>query len=154
MQRPSSCVPGSERRTRGEPAIGFIGGFGEGVVYTAPAFPPEAPSTLPTLQLLYPMILGLERIESTQLLRRSGVFQYSTGPAKLSGRYQPALVPAARRSESASLICALCRTVSFVDSWVVHDRRRESSSTWNGADEPTPGLHPRSTLRVAEIKKD
>lgn len=31
------------------------------------------------LALLYPMILGLERIESTQLLRRNGVFQYLAG---------------------------------------------------------------------------
>ena len=31
------------------------------------------------LALLYPMILGLERIESTQLLRQNGVFQYLTG---------------------------------------------------------------------------
>ena len=29
--------------------------------------------------LLYPMILGLERIETTQLLRQTGVFQYLTG---------------------------------------------------------------------------
>src|SRR5713101_901683 len=29
--------------------------------------------------LLYPMILGLERIETTQLLRQNGVFQYLTG---------------------------------------------------------------------------
>lgn len=31
------------------------------------------------LALLYPMILGLERIESAQLLRQNGVFQYLTG---------------------------------------------------------------------------
>jgi hypothetical protein len=31
------------------------------------------------LALLYPMILGLERIESTQLLRQNGVFQFLTG---------------------------------------------------------------------------
>jgi hypothetical protein len=31
------------------------------------------------LALLYPMILGLERIETTQLLRQNGVFQYRTG---------------------------------------------------------------------------
>lgn len=31
------------------------------------------------LALLYPMILGLERLESTQLLRQNGVFQYLTG---------------------------------------------------------------------------
>jgi len=31
------------------------------------------------LALLYPMILGLERIETTQLLRQHGVFQYLTG---------------------------------------------------------------------------
>jgi hypothetical protein len=31
------------------------------------------------LALLYPMILGLERIESTHLLRQNGVFQYLTG---------------------------------------------------------------------------
>jgi hypothetical protein len=31
------------------------------------------------LAVLYPMILGLERIETTQLLRQNGVFQYLTG---------------------------------------------------------------------------
>src|SRR5262249_26296699 len=31
------------------------------------------------LALLYPMILGLERIETAQLLRQNGVFQYLTG---------------------------------------------------------------------------
>jgi len=31
------------------------------------------------LALLYPIILGLERIETTQLLRQNGVFQYLTG---------------------------------------------------------------------------
>lgn len=31
------------------------------------------------LALLYPMILGLERIETTQLLRQNGVFQHLTG---------------------------------------------------------------------------
>ena len=31
------------------------------------------------LALLYPMILGLERLETTQLLRQNGVFQYLTG---------------------------------------------------------------------------
>jgi len=31
------------------------------------------------LALLYPMVLGLERIETTQLLRQNGVFQYLTG---------------------------------------------------------------------------
>jgi hypothetical protein len=29
--------------------------------------------------VLYPMILGLERIETTQLLRQNGVFQHLTG---------------------------------------------------------------------------
>jgi Transposase DDE domain group 1 len=31
------------------------------------------------LALLYPMVLGLERIETTQLLRQNGVFQFLTG---------------------------------------------------------------------------
>jgi len=31
------------------------------------------------LSLLYPMILGLDRLETTQLLRQNGVFQYLTG---------------------------------------------------------------------------
>ncbi len=31
------------------------------------------------LATIYPMILGLERLETTQLLRRNGVFQYLTG---------------------------------------------------------------------------
>src|SRR5437667_7298363 len=31
------------------------------------------------LAILYPMFLGLERIETTQLLRQNGVFQYLTG---------------------------------------------------------------------------
>src|SRR5262245_7592485 len=31
------------------------------------------------LALLYPMVLGLERIETTELLRQNGVFQFLTG---------------------------------------------------------------------------
>lgn len=31
------------------------------------------------LALLYPMVLGLERIETTHLLRQNGVFQFLTG---------------------------------------------------------------------------
>jgi len=31
------------------------------------------------LAILYPMILGLERLETTQLLRQNGIFQYLTG---------------------------------------------------------------------------
>jgi len=31
------------------------------------------------LALLYPMLLGLERLETIQLLRQNGVFQYPTG---------------------------------------------------------------------------
>src|SRR5436309_13518612 len=31
------------------------------------------------LATIYPMILGLERLETTQLLRQNGVFQYLTG---------------------------------------------------------------------------
>jgi len=31
------------------------------------------------LALLYPMVLGLERIETTQLLQQNGVFQFLTG---------------------------------------------------------------------------
>ena len=31
------------------------------------------------LAILYPMVLGLERLETTQLLRQNGVFQYLTG---------------------------------------------------------------------------
>src|SRR5260370_25463194 len=31
------------------------------------------------LALLYPMLLGLDRIDTTQLLRQNGVFQYLTG---------------------------------------------------------------------------
>ncbi|MDI3466174.1 MAG: hypothetical protein OJF50_004995 [Nitrospira sp.] len=31
------------------------------------------------LAVLYPMILGLERLETTHLLRQNGVFQYLTG---------------------------------------------------------------------------
>ena len=36
-------------------------------------------STEAILALVYPIILGLGRIETTQLLRRNGVFQYLTG---------------------------------------------------------------------------
>ena len=31
------------------------------------------------MALLYPMVLGLERLETTRLLRQNGVFQYLTG---------------------------------------------------------------------------
>lgn len=58
------------------------------------------------LALLYPMILGLERIETTQLLRQNGVFQYLTGlhsypnPSTLQRfllRVAPTVLPPLRR---------------------------------------------------------
>lgn len=58
------------------------------------------------LALIYPMILGLERLETTQLLMRNGVFQYLTGlPAYPTAttlrrfllRMAPAALPRLRR---------------------------------------------------------
>jgi len=79
------------------------------------------------LALLYPMVLGLERIETTQLLRQNGVFQYLTGlpsypmlPA--CGGFCCAPPPKCFQS------CALCTTAFCVDSRFDRGRRRESSS--------------------------
>jgi hypothetical protein len=47
------------------------------------------------LALLYPILLGLDRIETTQLLRQNGVFQYLHWITKLSRRYDVAAVLAA-----------------------------------------------------------
>jgi hypothetical protein len=47
------------------------------------------------LALLYPMLLGLDRIETTQLLRQNGVFQYPHWIAKLSRGHDAAAVLAA-----------------------------------------------------------
>ena len=59
--------------------------------------------------LLYPMILGLERIETTQLLRQTGVFQYLTGrpsyPEPTTFRRALRVWPTA-----ASRGCGLCTT--------------------------------------------
>src|SRR5437899_4570002 len=67
------------------------------------------------LALLYPMILGLERIETTQLLRQNGVFQYLTGlpsypEATTLRRFLAGCADGAAES------CALC-TTAFCAGW-------------------------------------
>src|SRR3989454_7019448 len=67
------------------------------------------------LALLYPMILGLERIETAQLLRQNGVFQYLTGlpsypDATTLRRFLAGCADGAAES------CALC-TAAFCAGW-------------------------------------
>jgi hypothetical protein len=79
------------------------------------------------LALLYPIVLGLERIETTQLLRQNGVFQYLTGCGAIRMR------PACCGSCCVSLRkhfqgCALCTIAFLTASRLGHGRRRKSSS--------------------------
>src|SRR5271166_5378386 len=81
------------------------------------------------LALLYPMVLGLERIETSQLLRQNGVFQYLTGLPSYPDatslrrfllRAAPKALPKLRALHDR-----------FLHQFTIRlGRRRESSSTW------------------------
>lgn len=70
-------------------------------------------TTEATLALVYPIILGLGRIETTQLLRRNGVFQYLTG------------LPAYPDPQTLRRSLARFAEVGLSDFLALHDRLRQ-----------------------------
>jgi hypothetical protein len=109
------------------------------------------------LALLYPLILGLERIETTQLLRQNGVFQYLTGlpsypDATTLRRFLLRAAPTAlaqirrvhdrflqrmsvRPHPPARLLLDLDSTVLVV--YGARSRRRSATTPSNGVGRPT-----------------
>ncbi len=111
------------------------------------------------LALLYPVILGLERIESTQLLQQTGVFPHLTGlptypnPSPLRRfllRMAPAALPPLRRLHDRFLARMtatpqLPRRVIFdLDSTVlvVYGRQEQARVGYNPTKRGRPSYHP------------
>ena len=111
------------------------------------------------LALLYPMLLGLDRIETTQLLRQNGVFQYLTGlpsypDATTLRRFLLRVAPTALPK-----LCALhdrflhrmmllpkppTRVIFDVDSTVlvVYGRQEQARIGYNPTKRGRPSYHP------------
>jgi Transposase DDE domain group 1 len=111
------------------------------------------------LALLYPMILGLERIETTQLLRRNGVFQHLTGLPSYSDattlrRFLVRMGPSALRTMRAVhdrllnrmmlLPAPPSRVILDVDSTVlvVYGRQEQARIGYNPIKRGRPSYHP------------
>lgn len=111
------------------------------------------------LALLYPMILGLERIETTQLLRQNGVFQYLTGlpsypePTTLRRfllRVAPAALPKLRALHDRFLARMTVwpevpsRLVFDLDSTVlvVYGKQEQAKIGYNPIKPGRPSYHP------------
>ncbi len=111
------------------------------------------------LALLYPMILGLERIETTQLLRQNGVFQYLTGlhsypnPSTLRRfllRVAPTVLPQLRRVHDRFLARMTARPhrpsrlIFDVDSTVlvVYGKQEAARIGYNPIKRGRPSYHP------------
>jgi hypothetical protein len=111
------------------------------------------------LAVLYPMILGLERIESTQLLQQNGVFQYLTGlhsypdPTTLRRfllRVAPTALPKLRKLHDRFL-ARMCvrpqqpaRLIFDVDSTVLvlYGKQEGAKVGYNPAKRGRPSYHP------------
>jgi len=111
------------------------------------------------LALLYPMILGLERIETTQLLRQNGVFQYLTGlhaypnPSTLRRfllRMAPTALPQLRRLHDRFLVRMTARPrppsrlIFDVDSTVLvlYGKQEQAKIGYNPIKRGRPSYHP------------
>jgi hypothetical protein len=111
------------------------------------------------LALLYPMILGLERIETTQLLRQNGVFQYLTGlraypnPSTLRRfllRVAPTALPQLRMLHDRFLTRMTARPrvpsrlIFDVDSavLVVYGQQEKAKIGYNPLKRGRPSYHP------------
>src|SRR3972149_6375204 len=111
------------------------------------------------LALLYPMFLGLERIETTQLLRQNGVFQYLTGlprypEATTLRRFllpaAPPALPAVRRLHDLFLQRMTLkprpptRLIFDLDSTVlvVYGKQEEAKIGYNPIKRGRPSYHP------------
>jgi len=111
------------------------------------------------LALLYPMILGLERIETTHLLRQNGVFQYLTGLPHYPDattlrrfllRVAPTVLPQLRRLHDRFLKRmtahphAPSRLIFDVDSTVlvVYGQQEQARIGYNPIKRGRPSYHP------------
>src|SRR5260370_18780351 len=111
------------------------------------------------LALLYPMLLGLDRIDTTQLLRQNGVFQYLTGLPSYPGattlrrfllRVAPTALPKLRALHDRflhrmTLLPELPSRVSFdVDSavLVVYGKQQQARIGYNPVKRGRPSYHP------------
>jgi len=111
------------------------------------------------LALLYPMILGLERIETTQLLRQNGVFQYLTGlhaypnPSTLRRfllRVAPTALPQLRMLHDRFLVRMTTRLhppsrlIFDVDSTVLvlYGKQENAKIGYNPIKRGRPSYHP------------
>ena len=111
------------------------------------------------LALLYPMVLGLERIETTQLLRQNGVFQYLTGLASYPNasslrrfllRHAPAALPKLRALHDrflrrfATRPGPLTRVIFDLDSTVlvVYGKQEQARIGYNPIKRGRPSYHP------------
>jgi hypothetical protein len=111
------------------------------------------------LALLYPMILGLERIETTQLLRQNGVFQYLTGLPSYPDattlrrfllRVAPTMLPRLRAlhdrllREMLKRPQPLARLIFDLDSTVlvVYGKQEQARIGYNPIKPGRPSYHP------------
>ena len=111
------------------------------------------------LAILYPMILGLERLETTQLLRHNGVFQYLTGlptypdPTTLRRfliRFAPAALSKLRRLHDRLLAKMILRPkpptriILDIDSTVltVYGKQEGARIGYNPFKRGRPSYHP------------
>lgn len=111
------------------------------------------------LAVLYPMIFGLERIETTQLLKQNGVFQYLTGlrsypnPTTLRRfllRAAPAMLPRLRRlhdrflSRMSARPYPPSRLIFDVDSTVLvlYGKQEQARIGYNPMKRGRPSYHP------------
>jgi DDE family transposase len=111
------------------------------------------------LALVYPMILGLERIETTQLLRQNGVFQHLTGLPSYPDattlrrfllRAAPSILPKLRALHDqflgrlTVLPTPTSRVILDVDSTVlgVYGRQEHARIGYNPIKRGRPSYHP------------
>ena len=111
------------------------------------------------LALLYPMLLGLDRIETTQLLRQNGVFQYLTGLPSYPNattlrrfliRVAPSALPKLRALHDRLLHRMTLlpeppsRVIFDVDSTVlvVYGKQEQARIRYNPAKRGRPSYHP------------
>jgi hypothetical protein len=111
------------------------------------------------LAVLYPMILGLERVETTQLLGQNGVFQYLTGlrsypnPTTLRRfllRVAPRALPQLRRLHDRFLLRMTARPrrpsrlIFDVDSTVLvlYGKQEQARIGYNPIKRGRPSYHP------------
>jgi hypothetical protein len=111
------------------------------------------------LALLYPMILGLERIETTHLLRQNGVFQYLTGLPNYPNattlrrfllRVAPTVLPKVRALHDRFLYRMTVRPrppsrlIFDVDSTVlvVYGKQEQAKIGYNPIKRGRPSYHP------------